>query len=52
MDPKKNSETGKRIKEKSPKWNAQIKMAESTDISVIKIIEIDYIKGADNHIGF
>ena len=42
---------GEEAKKKSPKWNAQNKMEErSTDISVIKIIQIDYIKGTDNHV--
>ena len=47
-----NSQRGrKRSEEKSPKWNVQNKMAEiSPNMSVIIMMEIDYIKTRDNQI--
>lgn len=43
----------KRNKEKSPKWNAKRKVAErNPSISVITVIQTDYINGRDHQIGF
>lgn len=48
-----NSGAGRSSKEKSPKWNAQNRMAErNPNIPVIMIIQRDYTQGTDNQIGF